>query len=363
MSSQKSTDVANQISTDSAPSVNKTVGELDKTLTDEYKLFSNNKFTTNFKDSFSSVNPAGVLHAVEFMKSQIKKVENNVIPNYNDFNIYFTLGTRHASDEFFIGMMSGLLWLKTYMLHLKEQRIITDADYKNVDKVFTKAKIPDTTDLKPSYYYSSFLYSISKWCGNPVTTEVKTDIKPIGSNVNVYRNNYDLVSYVTKCCLGSFPAVPYTAYYIGSINGVDPQEFLEKIKNKMPFDNFFSQDSIMINNPKFELTNAFAPVTECSYSPFREQFVVQKDGAKTEWITIFRDSEEFEKLCIDKGLNLEEVKKYVLGMTLSEHKDNLEKNHPIAKLIDSSTVFNKLFELTAEEFEQKKTSWSLNIEG
>lgn len=329
-------------------------------LNSEYRMFAHDKIITNFKDSFVSINPACVIQAVECMKKEICKTNDHTVPNYNDFNIYFTLGTRYCSDEFYIGVLSALLWLKTYFQHLYEMKTINFDELEVVKSVFAKGKIPDTEDIKPSYYYSSFLYSIGKWCNSMATVknfnkdEENTNKE---SSVATYKNNYDLASYLMKCSVGGFPAVPYSAYYIGSINNIDPQQFLSQINNNISFERFFTKESIMVNNPKFEIMNAFSPITECAYSPFRELFVLQKEGAKSEWITIFRDSEEFEKLCVEKGLNVEDVKKYTIGMTLSKHKENLAKQNPIATFIDSSTGFRQLFETYAQEFENKKTGW------
>lgn len=334
---------------------------IEDSLKNEYKMFSHDKITTNFKDSFASINPACVLQAVEGMKKEIAKIDNNIVPNYNDFNIYFTLGTRYCSDEFYIGALSALLWLKTYFHHLYETKTINADELEVANSVLSKGKIPNTEDIKPSYYYSSFLYSIGKWCNNVATVKNfnKDEEKNDNSSKNdSYKNNYDLASYLMKCCVGSFPAVPYSAYYVGSINNIDPQAFLSQLTNNLSFEKYFSKESIMVNNPKFEVMNAFSPITECAYSPFRELFVLQKEGVKTEWLTIFRDSEEFEKLCTEKGINVADVKKYTIGMTLSKHKENLTKNDKIAVFIDNSTGFKQLFETYAKEFEERKNTWT-----
>lgn len=326
--------------------------EFEDVLRAFYQNINNNKIGTDFNNMFKSVNPALVIKATENMKEQLSTFHKNIKPNFNDLNIYFAIGNRYASDEFYIGVISTLLWLRDYAADLAERQQINSDDVSFLDKLLDKMKIPTKQSINsPAYLFGSMLMSITNWCGN-----VSNNCKDLLSE---FKTNYDYSSYIAKYCIGSFPAVPFTCYYLGSVSDEDPYVLMEKIKLNINYEDYMSKESIYINNPRFLVLNAFAPITDCPYSPFCENYILQKHGASNEWISMFRDSEEFNKLCLDDNIDPDDVKKYTHITTYSKHKENVENKNPIALFIEKHIMFKNIFQLTAKELEKKIDSFDL----
>jgi hypothetical protein len=168
----------------------------------------------------------------------------------------------------------------------------------------------------------------------------------------------ELTRFLTGTALNSFPSIPYTAWFIGAVKTNDPMELAEKMSRVIDFNKYMTPESIVLNQPRFMIQNESAPLVGIVGHPLGNTVIGQSNNGNVEWLGLFTESEEFEKLCMKSGLTAKEVKKYMYMTGEQEHAKNLEKGVAIAKFVDSQHFTKDVFAMRHKLFgvyeEQKR---------
>ncbi len=292
-----------------------------------------------FNDMYKSINP----HCITVAKEEGKKILNNETQKKGDkqCNVYLTLGGDSINKFLMEGIIAALLWLPYYIQDVADVYKLSREEVDTTLKILNAVNLPKVFDAQveqdgeqdikqPSNcrHYASFLIAIIRW----LTTGV-TAFKQTGEP----RTNMELVRYLAATSLNSFPSIPYCAYFIGQTKTNDMAKLAEKLAKSVNFQEFMSKDSYQINSPKFVVQTQDAPLVGISGHPLGELFVGMLDDTtkKTEWLGVFVKSEQFEQLCTENGLSVNEVHEYVMGISKQQHTKILQdKKHPKRKIAE-----------------------------
>lgn len=297
-----------------------------------------------FNDMYKSINP----HCIEVAKEEAKKVLKNENNNKNDklVNCYLTLGGDGINKYLIEGILASLIWLPLYINDVAETFKLSREETETCIKVLNTISLPKITDLEgietkesesksnnksSCRHYASFLIAIIRW----LTTGV-TSFKNTGEG----RTNLELIRYLSSTALNSFPSIPYCAYFIGQTHTPDMSKLCEKLTKSVNFSEFMTRESYQLNSPKFVVQTEDAPLVGISGHPLGDLYVGMLDNTtkKTEWLGVFVKSEQFEQLCVENGLNVNDVHEYVMGISKDQHskilQDRKNKRYNVAQFIE-----------------------------
>lgn len=304
-----------------------------------------------FNSMYKSINPVLVQEAVKDARRELQK-ENK--KNGKPATVFLTLGAENMNRSLFTGAIAAALWLPEYLEGVAPSAGITQQELEITKKVLRAAKVPTVFDAKydenkdafeessSCRHYAAYLGSICTWLTNGTTLVACREKQ---------RSNLELVKFLTGLSLNSFPSIPYTAYFIGSIKTNDHMELAEKMSRVVDFRKYMSEKSIELNEPKFVIQNESAPLIGIANHPLSNMLMGTDNNGKVEWFGLFADSEEFEKLCRQNGTTIKDVKKYMFTTSEADHTRNVAKQVPIAKFIESQPFTQELFALRHKVFD------------
>ena len=345
-----------------------------------------------FKYMYKTINVGTVRAAVESATNMLNKEKKT--KGCNEANVYLTLGGDSNQRSLFTGFISGLLWLEQYINTSYDKFGVTKEDAETCKRVLRTMKLPSCGDIwretdeehekrtKPIIekinqireeelkhgeelkheedkedinrkfdeqiemihntkynatckHYASFLFSYITWLSTGETA--------FPSDTRI-RSNMELSRFLTNTSLNSFPAIPYTVYYVGTVKTNDMANLAERLHSCFDFKKYMSDESITVNQPQFVVQNRYAPLVGIAGHPLGNIIYGYENNGKTEWYGLFTSSDEFEKICIKNGVSSKDIKKYIYQTDPETHKRNLLKNDPIAQFINSQRLAKEIFE-------------------
>lgn len=357
----------------------------------------------HFKYMYKTINVGTVRAAVESATNVLNKEKKT--KGCNEANVYLTLGGDSNQRSLFTGFISGLLWLEQYINTSYDKFGVTKEDAETCKRVLRTMKLPSCGDIwretdeehekrtKPIIekinqireeelrvreeelkreelkgeklkgeddkedinrkfdeqiemihntkynatckHYASFLFSYITWLSTGETA--------FPSDTRI-RSNMELSRFLTNMSLNSFPAIPYTVYYVGTVKTNDMANLAERLHSCFDFKKYMSDESITVNQPQFVVQNRYAPLVGIAGHPLGNIIYGYENNGKTEWYGLFTSSDEFEKICIKNGVSSKDIKKYIYQTDPETHKRNLLKNDPIAQFINSQRLAKEIFE-------------------
>ena len=306
--------------------------------------------TKYFQYMYSTIHPGMMTLAVKDAKRTLMR-ENK--KSGKNVNVYLTLGSDGMTESLYTGAIASLLWLQEYIDIAKTSFGCSSAEVETTKKVLRKIGLPysldasvdeKTGELKASSscrHYASFLGSLVQW----LTTGV-TAFKVQGK----MKSNMELSRFLSSLALNSFPSIPFTAYYIGSIKTEDPMELSAKMSRVIDFNKFMTPESLELNQPKFIVQNENTPLVGISGHPLANIIYGQENNGNVEWFGLFQESEEFNKICIKAGVSVSDVKKYIYQTSWKEHQRNISEGNKIALFIQSQNFVKEVFEMRHQEY-------------
>ena len=298
-----------------------------------------------FNSMYKSISPVLVQEAVRTAKRELHK-ENK--KNGKPVNVYLTLGSDGNTRSMYTGAIGTLLWLFDYIDIAGKSFDVSQTDIETTKRVLRAIKLPQAFDAKfnetedkfeessSCRHYASFLASLVAWFTNGTSLVTCKD---------KLRTNMELTRFLTGLALNSFPSIPFTAYYIGSIKTNDMMELAERMSTIVDFNKYMTPESITLNQPKFVVQNESAPLVGISGHPLANTILGQENNGNIEWFGLFQESDEFAKICQKAGVTVKDVKKYMYQTTESEHNKNLEKGDKLAQFIQNQHFTKELFSL------------------
>ena len=220
---------------------------------------------------------------------------------------------------------------------LKGEELKHEEDKEDINRKFDEQieMIHNTKYNATCKHYASFLFSYITWLSTGETA--------FPSDTRI-RSNMELSRFLTNMSLNSFPAIPYTVYYVGTVKTNDMANLAERLHSCFDFKKYMSDESITVNQPQFVVQNRYAPLVGIAGHPLGNIIYGYENNGKTEWYGLFTSSDEFEKICIKNGVSSKDIKKYIYQTDPETHKRNLLKNDPIAQFINSQRLAKEIFE-------------------
>lgn len=319
-----------------------------------------------FNDMYKSINP----HCITVAKEEGKKVlKNESKRGDKNVNVYLTLGGDSINKFLMEGIIAALLWLPEYIKDTTEIYKLSRDEVDTTLKVLNAINLPKVFDAQveqdsesesvqqPSNcrHYASFLIAIIRWLTSGITMFKQTG-EP--------KTNMEMVRYLSATALNTFPSIPYCAYFIGQTKTNDMAKLAEKLAKSIDFNEFMTKEAFQINSPKFVVQTQDAPLVGISGHPLGELYVGMLDDTtkKTEWLGVFVKSEQFNQLCMEHGLSVNEVHEYVMGLSKAQHEkilqDKKHAKYKIAEFIEKQG--NELIKTGFELFHKNDSKYFVN---
>ena len=293
---------------------------------------------------YDGVNPAFIDVALEEGKKQVAALNNK--KGANDMNVYFTLGRESANRARISGFFSALLWIEDYVNTKGDDNGLTQDEKKTFTTVLRKMHLPQVVEslCRPGQVFTvksyaaclaHYLLWLSK--GSPANSQ----------GAEVMRSNKEVSDLITSSTLDSYPAVPFTAYYLGTIKTNDDTLTLsEKLYKDMRFDKYVTDAFISANEPSFVVTSPNAPLVSTVLHPLCYQTVGVPDNnsRKIDWFSGFTGTKQFEDICMKNNVTSKAVAKYMLQTSLEKHEKNVQAGQPIAKFIHDMKIMGDVYE-------------------
>lgn len=329
----------------------------DITIKDLLNCLVSNSSTENpieyHSHMYDSINPIMMEAALNEAKSVLENETSKTIKTKKpkeDAEVYITLGGESMTQSLYTGIIATLLWLPQYLKDAAKSFNIDQQSLNTTLSVLDKCALPKAHDIKeesingekikinPSNikHYTSFLAAIISWLNNGVNM-----FKIEG----IMKTNLELCRYLSSVALGSFPSVPFACYHVGSCKTLDIMKLTENLGKSFNWLDYMTDESYVINEPKFVVTTANAPVVGIAGHPLTETFAVKTEDGISKWLGVFVETEEFSKLCAQNGLTVDQLKKYIISTSQEEHAKKLSKNDPIALFINKQKMTNEIFKL------------------
>jgi hypothetical protein len=273
-------------------------------------------------DIYRTLSPPSIKLCIEDAKAHLQR-ENKKNGNLL-VTCHFVLGSDGNTRSLFNGVIGTLLW-KGYLLNEEAQ----DA-----------------------------LASFVKWCGEPAnigagmpTGHIAGTIGDnlvaatgnIGPLTESIATNLELARYITAHALGKFPALPFTAFFIGSIKTTDVLELSDHMTKLIKWEEYMSEESIAINQPRFIISSDCMPLVGIAGHPFATSILTHPNN-NTEWLGMYIDGEEFDRMCKQTSVSAKDVRKYFVENDLATHRRNLCNGNNIAMTIERQKFLKNLFQ-------------------
>lgn len=300
-----------------------------------------------FSDMYNSVNVECIEATVAKAKEELKSFNKK---NGKPVNIYLSIGGDNFNKHFMQGIIAALTWIHGYVSDAGEIFKIDQKDIDTCKKVLNNIHIPKPHDAiehivdgktikehsSSCRHYASFLTAILQWCNTGVSAFNYT---------GVTKTNMEMVRYLTATALNSFPSIPFSSYYIGTIKTDDMMKLSEDLSSKFDFRKFISDECYAINTPRFVVQTANAPLVGIAEHPLSKLIMGQMKDGKAEWFGVFMDSDEFNRICTESGISTKDVKNYMLLTSQEKHNKNINDKNPVAVFIENNKLFKNGYEL------------------
>lgn len=298
-----------------------------------------------------SCNPAFILNAIDNGKEKLQKLNNK--KGVHTVDVYFTLGKENATRSRFSGFFSGLLWIEDYIRSKASDLKITNEELKTFTNVMRKAGLPSILDMHkileigdtPHNYsvktYAACLGSYMMWLSTATLANK--------AGAEVSRSNAEACNLLVADCLKSYPALPFTSYYLGTIKtNDDPLTLSEQMYKDSKFSEYVTDKFAEINAPSFMVCRQGAPVVNCINHPLCVQTIgltgANGQDSRVDWHAGFATTQEFDNLCQKHNTSARAVSKYMILTSLEQHKDNIQKGDPLALFIDQQAITKEIYE-------------------
>lgn len=293
---------------------------------------------------YAGVNPAFIETAVEEGKKKTAALNNK--KGANEMNVYFTLGRESANRARISGFFSAILWMENYVRNKGDENGVTPQEMQTFTSVLRKMHLPQIVDtLIPAgkvytiRSYAACLAHYLLWLDKPSAANT--------AGADVSRSNKEVCDLITSSTLDSYPTIPFTAYYLGSIKSNDDVLTLsEKLYKDMKFDKYITDDFAKANEPKFIVTSADAPLVSVVLHPLCFSTVGMPDNntRSVQWFSSFTSNAQFDEICAKNNVTSKAVAKYMLQTSLEKHEKNLQAGQPIAKFINDMKIMGNIYE-------------------
>lgn len=297
---------------------------------------------------YDSVNPAFINAAVEMGKAKLSSLNNK--KGTKEANVYFTLGQENATRSRISGFFSAILWLEDFIRSKGEQAGVTAAEMETYTTILRKMGLPQIVDAYipdgRKYDVRSYAAILSSWL-----LWLKNGSLANTPGAKVTRSNEEVCECLTAAALDSYPAIPFTSYYLGTIKtNKDVLTLAEDMYKDSNFNRFISDDFSLINEPKYIVTTPNAPIVNVINHPLGVMTYGMSDANKqtVKWFAAFSASDEFAKIAASANTTPEAISKYMITTSLEEHKKNLQLGNPIAKFIDTQKICGEIYERLRE---------------
>ena len=303
-----------------------------------------------YLEQMYSCNPAFIDVAISNGKDKLQKLNNK--KGLNSVEVYFTLGNENMTRSRISGFFSGLLWIEDYIRDKKDALGITDKELKTFTDVLRKAGLPMIADTR----------AVLEQDETPRTCSTRTYAACLGSYIvwlsraslankagaKVTRSNVEACNLLTSDCLASYPAIPFTSYYVGSIKtNEDVLTIAEKMYKDSKFDEYITDEFSQINAPSYLVCRAGAPVVSCVNHPLCMRTIgltnPNAGDDSISWFAGFTGSREFDQLCLKNNTSADAVKKYIITTSWEQHQENIKKNDPLAIFIDKQKIIQATY--------------------
>lgn len=305
--------------------------------------------TKFFKYMYSTIHPGMINLAVKDAKKALAREQKKT----GQFvNVYLTLGSDGMTESLYTGCIGALLWLQEYIDIAQTSFNCTKAEVETTKQVLRKIGLPHVTDVGQNdkgeiiprstcKHYASFLGSFVQWLTTGVTS-FKVDGK--------MKSNMELCRFLSSLSLNSFPSIPFTAYYIGTIKNNDPMTLAERMSKIVDFNKFMTAESFELNQPKFIVQTENTPLVGISGHPLANIIYGQENNGNVEWFGLFQDSDEFNRICVKNGVSSKDVKKYIYQTSWNDHQKKISEGDKMALFIQSQNFIKEVFELRHSEY-------------
>lgn len=296
-------------------------------------------------DMYSSLNPAFINFGV--MKAKEKAQELNNKKGTKEVNIFFQMGNENITKSRISGFFSGLLFIEDYIRSRGPTMGVTPSEIKTFTDIMRKVGLPTIVD---SYKPEDVTYSTKTYEAVLAAWILWLSRGSVANRqgAETSRSNKEVCDVLTASSLGTFPGIPFTSYYIGTIKtNEDIPTLAEKMYKGVKFDKYISDEFSAINEPKFVVASSNAPVGSIALHPlvFNATGITDANSNTVEWFSGFSGSKEFEKLCYKNNLTPKQVSIYMLSTSLEHHQRNLEAKHPVATFINEQKITSQIYEM------------------
>lgn len=292
---------------------------------------------------YDSLNPALIRHIVEEGKDTLKSI--NTKRGSKDADVYFTLGGDGWMKSLFIGFIAGILWTEDYIVNIGASRGVSAKELETYRKVLRKMSLPTiaTTHSEELAKYGARTYA--QMLANFVTWLSRASMANAVTS-KVTRSNKEVVECLVSTALDSFPAIPFTAYHIGSVKCDEKsiKTIAEELSTKNQWQEYLSDQFISINSPKFVVVSSGAPLIGIVGHPLCVLDYGVNDGQYTTWMSNFSTSAEFDSICTKHGQSPANVREYVEHTSSKQFEEDVEKKHPIATLLHNQKISPAIFQ-------------------
>ena len=309
--------------------------------------------TEYFDKIYSSVNPIMMMEALNEARAIIEN-ENTVSmkskKSKETAEVYITLGGESMTQNLYTGIIAALTWLPNYLRDIAPKFDIDEHSLDVCLSVLDKCALPKLHDVKeevikgekvkiePSNikHYSAFLAAIISWLNDGVGLfKVKGTMK----------TNLELCRYLSAAAVESFPAIPFGCYHVGTCKTTDIAKLTENLGKSFDWLKYMTDESYTINQPQFVVTTDNAPVVGIIGHPLTETFAVKTEEGVSKWLGIFVETEEFNKICAQAGITVNQLKKYIITTSPEEHQKKLQQHDTVATFINNQKLTNEIFKL------------------
>ena len=291
---------------------------------------------------YDSVNPAFIEFAIDKGKEKVSKLNNK--KGTKEANVFFTLGQENATRARIEGFFSGLLFIEDYIRTRGEANNVTQSEIKTYTDVLRKMGFPQVVDAYTNGVkydirsYEAILSAYLLWLSNGSLANTP--------GARVTRSNKEVCQCLTASALDSYPAVPFTAYYLGTIKtNEDVLTLAEKMYKDSNFDSYISKEFSQINEPKYIVATSNAPIINVVNHPLGVMTYGMTDANKqtVDWFSAFSSSPEFAKLAAASNITPKDISKYMITTSFEQHQRNLQLGNPIAKFINSQKICGEIY--------------------
>ena len=291
---------------------------------------------------YDSLNPALISYITGKSREQIKSM--SIKRGTKEADIYFTIGGDSWSKSLFVGFISAILWIEDYILSMGETYKVSTNERKIFSDVLRKMHLPtimQSANPKNAKYgastYAQILANFVVWLSRASIANKAND--------KITRSNREVVECLTSTALDSFPAIPFTAYHLGTVKADESsiRSIAESLSADKGWRDYLSEQFIAINEPKFVVTASTAPIVGIIGHPLCSLQYGANDNGTIQWITSFANSPEFERLCTQKGIAPNSVREYVERTSAEKYKQDIESGVMIAKMLDQQKITPEIF--------------------